>query len=158
AVLEQWRARFSVKEKGRADLVTEADVGAQEAIRTYLHDRFPSHEFLGEEGPGVEARPSLPHAPLWIVDPLDGTTNYVHALPLYAVSIGLLVGGELVVGVILEPSRNELFWAAKGEGAWLNDRRLQVSATAELGEALLATGFPPDLRGQEVSLRWWNHF
>src|SRR5262245_31528501 len=83
AVLEDWRSRFSVREKGRADLVTEADVGSQNAIRAYLHERFPSHGFLGEEDPTPQAKPGASAPPTWIVDPLDGTTNYVHDCPMY---------------------------------------------------------------------------
>src|SRR5207247_486600 len=111
--------------------------------------------------------PSAP--PTWIVDPLDGTTNYVHDCPLYCVSIGLLVRGELVVGVVFDPSRQEMFRAAIGQGAWLiktgaplsepgalatggRMQRLQTSRSERSEEALLATGFPPDLRGQERAL------
>jgi myo-inositol-1(or 4)-monophosphatase len=155
AVLEEWRGRFSVREKGRADLVSEADVGAQRAIHDSLSARFPAHAFLGEEGDGVKDRPGPGAPPTWIVDPLDGTTNYVHDCPLYAVSIGLEIAGELVVGVILDPRQNELFAAARGRGATLNGRPLRTSSTARLEEALLATGFPPDLRGHERALDWW---
>jgi myo-inositol-1(or 4)-monophosphatase len=90
------------------------------------------------------------------VDPLDGTTNYVHDCPWYCISIGLQVSGELVVGVILEPSRKEMFAGARGLGAWLNERPLKTSQTKTLGEAMLATGFPPDLHGHESTLEWWN--
>jgi len=158
AVLEEWRSRFQVREKGRADLVTDADLGSQRAVFGYLAERFPGHAFLGEEEGAAKGRPGPAAPPTWIVDPLDGTTNYVHDCPLYCVSIGLQVAGELVVGVVFEPSRGELFWAAKGHGAWLGTRRLQVSQTASLSEALLATGFPPDMRGQEKTLAWWRYF
>jgi myo-inositol-1(or 4)-monophosphatase len=156
--LEQWRAKFQVREKGRADLVTEADVAAQEAVRAFLHERFPAHHFLGEEGDAAKARPGPGAPPTWIVDPLDGTTNYVHDIPLYCVSIGLEIAGELVVGAVYEPARDEMYHAAKGQGAYLNWRRLRTSATGDLDQALLATGFPPDLRGQERSLDWWRWF
>jgi myo-inositol-1(or 4)-monophosphatase len=158
AVLEEWRHRFQVREKGRADLVTEADLGSQRAVRSFLLGKFPDHEFLGEEGPEAKGRPGPDAPPTWVVDPLDGTTNYVHDLPMYCVSIGLQVGGELVVGVVLDPVRNELFAAAKGHGAWLGERRLHTSSTDRLESALLATGFPPDLSGQERSLDWWRYF
>jgi myo-inositol-1(or 4)-monophosphatase len=157
AVLEHWRNRFQVREKARFDLVTEADVGSQRAIRDYLLGQFPDHGFLGEED-RKEDRLGSNAPPTWIVDPLDGTTNYVHDCPWYCVSIGLQVAGAMVVGVILEPSRNELFWAAKGLGAWLGERRLQTSQAARLEDALLATGFPPDPEGQEKSLAWWRYF
>src|SRR5688572_5438273 len=96
AVLEEWRGKFQVREKGRADLVSEADVNAQEAVRSYLLGRFPDHALLGEEGPAAKSRPGPGAPPTWIVDPLDGTTNYVHDLPLYCVSIGLQIAEELV--------------------------------------------------------------
>jgi myo-inositol-1(or 4)-monophosphatase len=182
AVLEDWRQRFSVREKARFDLVTEADVGSQQAIWDYLHQQFPDHAFVGEEelpasrvalAPQASAKVSTqtittigPDAPpTWIVDPLDGTTNYVHDCPVYCVSIGLLVRGELVVGVVYDPSRQEMFQAAIGQGAWLSravteDRaqRLQTSRSERLEESLLATGFPPDVRGQERALDWWRYF
>lgn len=157
AVLEEWRSRFQVREKARFDLVTDADLASQAAIRSYLQGRFPDHSFLGEEDPTPRARPADDAPPTWIVDPLDGTTNYVHDCPLYCVSIGLQVAGELVVGVILDPARQELFAAAKGQGAWLGSRRLQTSQADSLEVALLATGFPPDLRGQERTLDYWRY-
>ena len=158
AVLEDWRSRFQVREKGRCDLVTDADLASQRTLHDYLHARFPDHAFLGEEEGASKTRPAPDAPPTWIVDPLDGTTNYVHDCPMYCVSIGLQVAGELVVGVVLDPRHNELFVAAKGQGAWLGSRRLQTSQTTRLEEALLATGFPPDLRGQERTLEWWRYF
>ncbi|HXG10189.1 MAG TPA: inositol monophosphatase family protein [Gemmataceae bacterium] len=158
AVLEEWRQRFRIREKARFDLVTDADLASQRTIREYLGQRFPGHGFLGEEDQQPQARPGPDAPPTWIVDPIDGTTNYVHDCPLYCISIGLQVAGELVVGVVLDPSRNELFAAARGLGAWLGRRRLQTSSAARLEEALLATGFPPDLRGQERTLDWWRYF
>jgi myo-inositol-1(or 4)-monophosphatase len=158
AVLEEWRSRFQVREKGRFDLVTDADLASQRTIREYLQGSFPDHGFLGEEEGAGKDRPGPDAPPTWIVDPLDGTTNYVHDCPLYCVSIGLQVAGEMVVGVVLDPSRQELFSAARGQGAWLGSRRLQTSQAGRLEEALLATGFPPDLRGQERTLDWWRYF
>src|SRR5579884_1947571 len=158
AVLEEWQTRFQVREKGRFDLVTDADLASQRAVRDYLGGRFPGHGFLGEEEGAGQGRPGPDAPPTWIVDPIDGTTNYVHGCPLYCVSIGLQVAGEMVVGVVLEPSRNELFAAAKGRGAWLGQRRLRTSTADRLEQALLATGFPPDLRGQERLLDWWRWF
>ncbi|HEX4590260.1 MAG TPA: inositol monophosphatase family protein [Gemmataceae bacterium] len=156
-ILESWRKRFSVREKGRADLVTEADVASQHAVREMLLGRFPGHEFLGEEGGHRPQRgPGSP--PTWIVDPLDGTTNYVHDCPLYCVSIGLELDGELVVGVVYDPRQNEMFTAKKGAGATLNGQPLRTSSTAELGTSLLATGFPADLRGHERQLDWFRYF
>src|SRR5205807_6544644 len=135
-VLESWRARFQVREKGRFDLVTDADLASQKTIQEYLSGRFPEHAFLGEEDAGPKSRPGAEAPPTWIVDPIDGTTNYVHDCPLYCISIGLQVAGELVVGVVYDPARKEMFAAARGQGAWANDKRLQTSATDNLGEAL----------------------
>ena len=158
AVLLDWQPRFSVREKGRNDLVTDADVAAQEVIQAYFAKRFPDHAFLGEENRDGTALRRSTGRPTWIVDPLDGTTNYAHNIPVFAVSIGLEVDGELVVGVVFDPSHQELFRAARGHGAWLGEHRLQASGTARLAEAVLSTGFPPDLSGQEHTLKTWRHF
>src|SRR3954447_13783782 len=153
-----WRSKFQVREKGRFDFVTDADVASQKAIHEYLLGRFPGHEFLGEEDASRHRRPGPDAPPTWIVDPIDGTTNYVHDCPFYCVSIGLQVAGELVVGVVYDPSRDEMFAAARGQGAWLNARPLKVSPAARPEEALIATGFAPDLRGHELALQWWRYF
>ena len=158
AVLEEWRSRFQVREKGRCDLVTDADLDSQRTIYSYLHERFPDHAFLGEEEGASKTRPAPDAPPTWICDPLDGTTNYVHDCPLYCVSLGLQVAGELVVGVVFDPRQNEMFSAAKGQGACLDYRPLRTSTATRLEESLLATGFPPDMRGQERSLDWWRYF
>jgi len=157
-VLASWRAKFQVKEKGRFDLVTDADLASQRAIQGYLASLFSDHAFLGEEEGAGKARPGPDAPPTWIVDPIDGTTNYVHDCPFYCISIGLEIAGELTVGVVYEPSRREMFAAAKGCGAWVNQKPMRVSATPTLDQALLATGFPPDVRGAEKSLDWWRHF
>jgi myo-inositol-1(or 4)-monophosphatase len=161
-VLEQWRQRFQVREKARCDLVTEADLASQQTIRTFLLNRFPTHGFLGEEEGAGGGRPGPDAPPTWIVDPLDGTTNYVHDFPLYCVSVGLQVAGDLVVGVVYEPTRDEMFYAARGHGAWLSrhgqTHRLQTSAAANLEGALVTTGFPANVKDQERPLRWWEHF
>jgi myo-inositol-1(or 4)-monophosphatase len=158
AALEEWRPRFGVHEKARFDLVTDADLASQKTIFDYLGRRYPGHAFLGEEDKAPHARPGPDAPPTWIVDPLDGTTNYVHDCPLYCVSVGLQVAGELVAGAVYDPRHQEMFSAGLGLGAWLNGERLHTSATARLEEALLATGFPPDLRGQERTLDWWRYF
>jgi len=157
AVLAEWRGRFQVREKGHADLVSEADIAAQHTIREYLQSRFAHHAFLGEED-ATHHRPGPEAPPTWIIDPLDGTTNYVHGLPLYSVSIGLQVDGDLVVGVVYDPSREEMFHAASGQGAKVNDTPLRTSRIDRLDHAMLLTGFPPDLRGNERTLDWWRYF
>jgi myo-inositol-1(or 4)-monophosphatase len=157
-VLEEWRHKFRVREKARFDLVTDADLASQKTIFEFLGRRFPDHAFLGEEDKDASRKLTTDAPPTWIVDPIDGTTNYVHDCPFYCISIGLQAAGELVVGVVYDPSRQEMFAAATGQGAWLGGRKLQTSTTARLEEALLATGFPPDLRGQERTLQWWRYF
>src|SRR5262245_10449221 len=104
-VLASWRRKFAVQEKGRFDLVTDADVASQRTIREYLCAKFPDHAFLGEEEGAGQLRPTAESPPTWIVDPIDGTTNYVHDFPFYCISIGMQVAGELAVGVIYEPVR-----------------------------------------------------
>src|SRR3954469_20606893 len=93
-VLDDWRERFQVQEKARFDLVTDADLESQKTIYEFLGQRYPDHAFLGEEDKGPKARPKPDAPPTWIIDPIDGTTNYVHDCPLYCISIGLLVAGE----------------------------------------------------------------
>jgi myo-inositol-1(or 4)-monophosphatase len=158
--LESWRSRFTVKEKSRADLVTEADVASQNAVKEVLLGRFPTHAFLGEEESvgkePHEVRPTPDAPPMWVVDPLDGTSNYVHEVPAYCVSIGLVIACEPVVGVIYDPRQNELFAAAKGRGAFLNGRPIRVSTAKSLGESLLSTGFPADYQKQLRNLAAWQ--
>jgi myo-inositol-1(or 4)-monophosphatase len=159
AVLEGWRARFSVREKSRADLVTDADTASQQTIKEVLLGRFPDHLFLGEEEavgvPIEETRPAPDSPPIWVVDPLDGTSNYVHDVPAYCVSIGLWAGGEAVVGVILDPRMNETFTAARGLGAFLNDRPIRVSTVPAVRDGMIATGFPANYQKQLRNLDTW---
>ena len=157
-VLEFWRRKFQVKEKGRFDLVTDADLASQRAIQEYLSSLFPDHAFLGEEEGAGKSRPGPDAPPTWIIDPIDGTTNYVHDCPFYCVSIGLQIADEMVVGVVYDPAHKEMFAAAKGMGAALNDRPLRTSRVDTIDGALISTGFAPDVRGHEVALEWWGHF
>jgi myo-inositol-1(or 4)-monophosphatase len=133
------------------DLVTEVDKGCERMIRNLIATHFPHHAFLGEEGvdPGPEASAkALERAAgaeyLWIVDPIDGTTNYVHGFPFYSVSIALAHHGQVIVGVIYDPARDELFLAERGKGAYVHGRKMQVSAETALSQSLIATGFPAD--------------
>ncbi|SLN73505.1 inositol monophosphatase family protein [Oceanibacterium hippocampi] len=130
---------LQVSRKGPADFVSAADLRAEETLRRELGKARPSFGFRGEEGEDVAAPDGQSY---WIVDPLDGTTNFLHGIPHFAISIGVEVRGEIVAGLILEPTRDELFFAEKGQGAFMNGRRLRVSARAKLPEALLATGIP----------------
>ncbi|NJL82775.1 MAG: inositol monophosphatase [Chloroflexaceae bacterium] len=141
---DRWGQLQSIEEKGRAgDLVTEADKEAETAILAILERHFPDHAFLAEES-GLLAQPRSDY--LWAIDPLDGTTNYAHGYAIAAVSIGLLFDGQPWVGVVYNPFTNELFRAAKGLGATCDRRPLQVSATLNLGQSLLVTGFAYDRR------------
>jgi myo-inositol-1(or 4)-monophosphatase len=124
------------------NLVTEIDRQAEALVVETIHARFLEHSILGEEG-GAETR-SATHR--WIIDPLDGTTNFVHGLPLFSVSIALEVEEHIAVGVVYDPSLDECFVAERGAGAFLDEQRLAVSATADLSASLLATGFPYDVR------------
>ncbi|MBI1733831.1 MAG: inositol monophosphatase [Candidatus Rokubacteria bacterium] len=124
------------------NLVTEMDARAERLVADRLRAAFPDDAMLGEEGgtrPGTSGR-------RWIVDPLDGTTNYAHGVPIFGVSIALEVGGRVVLGVVYDPNRDELFTAERGAGAWLGERRLKVSSTPTLNESLLASGFPYNVR------------
>jgi myo-inositol-1(or 4)-monophosphatase len=138
-VLRSWSSRFTFREKSRSNLVTEADMASQHAIHDFLRNRYPSHGFLGEEGLEEHNGQS---AYRWVIDPLDGTTNYVHGFPYYAVSIGLQHDGRLVAGAIYNPVSDEMFLAAQGHGAWLNRQPLRCSEVRSLSEALLIASLP----------------
>jgi myo-inositol-1(or 4)-monophosphatase len=138
-VLRHWSSKFTVREKSRANLVTEADHASQQTIHEFLSRRYPQHGFLGEEGLD-EPRPQSPFR--WVIDPLDGTTNYVHGFPYYAVSIGLEQDGELIAAAVYNPITEEMFLAAAGQGAWLNRQPLRCSAIEALPEAMLIGSLP----------------
>ncbi len=126
--------------KGPNDFVSEVDRAAEEAIIRTLLDAYPGHGILAEEsGQRHGARDS---EYVWIVDPLDGTTNFLHGFPVYAVSIALAFRGVVQQAVVYDPTRNDLFYASKGRGAFCNDRRLRVSKRTRIGDALIGTGFP----------------
>jgi myo-inositol-1(or 4)-monophosphatase len=132
--------RLTVRRKQQNDFVTEVDHAAEDAIIRTLREAYPSHAFLGEES-GASA-PATESEYQWIIDPLDGTTNFLHGFPQYCVSIGLKHKGVLQQGVIYDPNRNELFTATRGAGAFLNDRRIRVTGIDRLEDALISTGFP----------------
>ncbi|WP_442483449.1 inositol monophosphatase family protein [Aeoliella sp. SH292] len=140
-MLRQWRGKFQAREKSPADLVTDADLASQKAIARVVAEHYPDHAFLGEENPG-DIRRLLAQPYCWIVDPLDGTTNYVHDFPAYAVSVAVANQGEVVAGVIYDPVHDHAYAAAKGSGAWLNDEPMRVSNSARLDESLLAMSLP----------------
>jgi myo-inositol-1(or 4)-monophosphatase len=128
---------LTVRHKSLNDLVSEVDKAAEEAIIDTLRTAYPDHAFLGEE-----SGPSGDSDHVWIIDPLDGTTNFLHGFPVYCVSIAMTLKGVLTHGVIFDPVRNDLFTASRGSGAFLNDRRLRVSKREKLIDTLIGTGFP----------------
>jgi myo-inositol-1(or 4)-monophosphatase len=128
---------LTVRTKGANDFVSEVDQDAERAIVETLRGAYPQHAILAEEG-GASGRSEY----VWIVDPLDGTTNFLHGFPQYAVSIALMHRGVLTQAVIYDPNRNDLFTASRGRGAFLNDHRLRVSRRTRLSDALVGTGFP----------------
>jgi myo-inositol-1(or 4)-monophosphatase len=130
-----------INHKGAIDLVTQYDLLSEALIVDGLRHAFPQDSVLAEEGGGDQSSRGT-----WLVDPLDGTTNFAHGIPFFAISIAYQQGEDIQLALVYDPMRQELFHARRGQGAWLNERRLHVSSTVDLGEALLATGFPYDMR------------
>jgi myo-inositol-1(or 4)-monophosphatase len=141
-----------VKYKGVVNLVTEMDLLAEKVIVSEIRKRYPDHSLLAEEK--TDLRGDSPYR--WVIDPLDGTTNYAHGYPVFSVSIALEKAGEVILGVVYDPTRDELFVGKKGKGARLNGRKIHVSSTPKLSECLLATGFPYDIR--ETAADNFDHF
>jgi len=137
---------LQVTSKSAGDFVSRADIRAEEVIRDMLMEARPNYGWLGEESEPVAGKDPTRR---WVVDPLDGTTNFLHGLPHWGVSIALEHKGEVVAGVVYDPAKDEMFFAEKGQGAWMNDQRLRVSDRSRMVEALFATGLPfannPDL-------------
>ena len=130
-----------IEKKGTIDLVTETDREIEQWFRTLIGARFPGHEVLGEEYSSAEERGRVPRF-CWLFDPIDGTTNFAHGLPIFCASLALEVGGEAVVAAVYDPNRRELFTAERGCGAWLNGAPIHVTTESRLIDALLCTGFP----------------
>ncbi len=130
---------LQVSMKGAGDFVSKADMKAEETIREILTETRPNYGFLGEESPEVFGEDPTRR---WIVDPLDGTTNFLHGLPHWAISIALEHKGQIVSAVVYDPIKDEMFTAEKGEGAWMNERRMRVSARREMIETVFSTGLP----------------
>ncbi len=140
--LLKWRGRFATREKSPRDLVTDADLASQAAVRAIIEAKYPEHGFLGEEDPDPH---QLRKPYCWVVDPLDGTLNYVHGFPCYAVSVAVAKEGKVIAGVVLDPTRDECFRAAEGLGSELNGQPLKTSTTTELEQSLVAVSFQPKL-------------
>jgi len=153
-IVEKYRQPIAVHTKGFRDLVTEVDIAAQQAIVDLIAARFPSHAILAEEDPG---KLDDEREYTWVVDPLDGTTNYAFRLPIFSVSIGLAHRGEPVLGVVYDPMRDHLFCAQAGQGAFLNGTPLRVAEREELIGTLVAFDWARDPRIREAVLRILNH-
>jgi myo-inositol-1(or 4)-monophosphatase len=138
--------------KGDFDLVTVADRASEKLIVERLRTHFPTHGIMAEEGGGHES----PSDYRWFVDPLDGTTNFAHSFPVFNVTLGLEKAGEMIAGVIFDPTRQELFTAERGSGAWLNNRRIHVSSAGRLQDSLASTGFPSRKRHQNVNIHFYH--
>jgi myo-inositol-1(or 4)-monophosphatase len=151
-LMEYFRQRVKIEYKGEADLVTVADRKSEALIRERIRQQWPEHDILGEEGGlrdnGSEYR--------WYVDPLDGTTNFAHGFPVFCVSLALEHQGKRIAGVIYDPTRDELFAAELGNGAYLNQQRIHVSATTRLEECLVATGFPSHKRHKNPNIFFYH--
>lgn len=148
-------SRAEAFHKGEVDLVSDLDRCSQEILVNGLLDAFPDHGLLAEEGFSRKGNSDF----CWIIDPLDGTTNYVHTLPIFVVSVALEFRAEVVAGLVYDPMRHEFFKAWKGQGAFLNGNRIKVSSVNELDKSLLSTGFPYDVRKSACNnLDHWKNF
>lgn len=142
--MHHFRRAYQVTKKGSIDLVTEVDLEVERMCRRLLAERFPTHAILAEEmgGPGTGAAAS---GHTWVFDPIDGTTNYAHGLPIFCAALALEIGGRVEVSAVYDPTRRELFTAERGQGAYLNGARLRVATTTRLVDSVLVTGFPYDV-------------
>jgi myo-inositol-1(or 4)-monophosphatase len=153
-LLEEFDHPAKISYKGEVDIVTQADRRSEQSVVSRLRTHFPTHAIVAEEGGGHETDSRF----RWHVDPLDGTTNFAHGYPCFAVSIGLEEDGELIAGVIYQPISRELFTAARGEGAYLNQKRIRVSGIEQLATSLLATGFPSAKRSHSSNIQYYWDF
>jgi myo-inositol-1(or 4)-monophosphatase len=144
--------RVEIEYKGDVDLVTEADRQSEALITSSIRQRWPQHGIIAEEGTRRDSAGDY----RWYIDPLDGTTNFAHTFPVFCVSMGLEHKGEMVAGVLYDPTRDEMFSAEKGGGAFLNDRQIHVSKFAKLSESLLATGFPSHKRHKNPNIYFYH--
>jgi myo-inositol-1(or 4)-monophosphatase len=139
---EKFRGSLKVEKKGQIDLVTDVDRESEDLINNIILSKYPDHNFIAEEGSESETRSDY----LWLVDPLDGTTNFAHGFPFFCVSIALLKSRDVISACIYNPNFDECFVAEINNGAYLNNREISVSTTSKLTDSLLATGFPYDIR------------
>jgi len=153
-LLAEFDRPVNISYKGDVDIVTQADKRSEQAIVARLRSHFPKHAIVAEEGGGNESDSPF----RWHVDPLDGTTNFAHGYPCFCVSLGLEQAGEMIAGVIFQPVTGELFTAARGEGAYLNQKKIEVSRIEKLATSLLSTGFPSVKRAQNPNIHYYWDF
>jgi myo-inositol-1(or 4)-monophosphatase len=151
-LMNYFEQRVKIEYKGEVDLVTEADRKSEALILKRIRSQWPKHDVLGEEGTRIESGSDY----RWYVDPLDGTTNFAHGFPVFCVSLALEFKGKRMAGVVYDPTRGELFAAEQGRGAYLNDRRIRVSAVDNLAECLVATGFPSHKRHKNPNIFFYH--
>lgn len=151
-LMQYFQQHLKVEYKGEADLVTVADRKSEAMIRERVRANWPSHDILGEEEGLVDTGSDY----RWYVDPLDGTTNFAHGFPVFCVSLALVHKKQRIAGVIYDPTRDELFAAGQGSGAYLNQQRIQVSKVANLSECLVATGFPSRKRHKNPNIHFYH--
>jgi len=151
-LMDFYRQRVRIEYKGDADLVTAADRASEKLILERIRAKWPDHDVVGEEGTRIESGAEY----RWYVDPLDGTTNFAHGFPVFCVSLGLTYRGQRHAGVLYDPTRDELFAAETGRGAWLNDEKIAVSKTARMAESLVATGFPSHKRHKNPNIHFYH--
>jgi myo-inositol-1(or 4)-monophosphatase len=151
-LMEYFRQHVKIEYKGDVDLVTVADRKSEALILERIRGKFPTHDVMGEEGTRIETGSEYK----WYVDPLDGTTNFAHGYPVFCVSLAVERRGQRVAGVIYDPTRDEMFAGELGSGARLNGKAIHVSATAKLGECLVATGFPSHKRHKNPNIYFYH--
>ncbi len=156
-LLEKFGRKINITMKGDINLVTEADLASEALIIERIKSYYPKHSILAEEA-GNAVVMGGENTWKWIIDPLDGTTNYAHGYPCFCVTLALEHDGEVVLGVTFDPTRNELFAAERGRGASLNNKPIRVSETEEIGNALICTGFPYDFKDREDFARHLTQF
>ncbi len=147
--------KIDVAHKGAINIVTDVDIASERLIREAIANQYPRHQVLAEEGGLAESRSEY----RWVIDPLDGTTNFAHGYPIFCVSIALEYQGETILGVVYDPMRDELFTAERGGGSTLNHRPIRVSSTDSMMQSMLSTGFPYDIRTSTLTnLDHWANF
>jgi len=157
-LLVQRLGSAQISNKGDIDLVTEADIAAEELIIDRIRSHYPLHGILAEESGEAVQQGTSRSEWKWIIDPLDGTTNYAHGYPCFCVSIAVEHAGALEIGVVYDPMRDEMFAAERGQGATLNERRIRVSSVEQLNSAMMCTGFPYDVRTRPDFARDFTNF